>query len=492
MQDSDNHYSLTTRFSNVKYGADNKIFGVLNLEIKNQVDHSPNPQHFILTVDRSGSMSNREKDGMTKMQHVIHTISNMMRYFAYDLDKATIYISVITFDNRVECIIDKVLVDKSNIKDLIRIVEEIYPRDMTDIGAAIAAANKQKAAFSENIGQTHILLTDGRPTCGTTDKAQLKKVLDSSYRNILIGYGIDHNMELMKDLSHHETGGYYFVESAENAGNVYGEILHGVLNEVMANTVIETDDAEIYDWKTNRWTKTLKIGSLSHGIEKVYHVRTLPDQDDMENILCITLSYTSNNIEKKDFAPAVAKEFLSQFDISKYIYRQKTLELLFKTNAYIETSDPSIDIVELKKNITDLMGLITGEMNTEEELKDTECKNYLFMQNLRDDLHVAEQSLSSRYGGLYLGARRVSQGDQRAYNVRNLDGMGTVFSGFNVDLDDADGGAFPLPALGAVDRTCQAGNYQMSSADASPYACINQQYLMRQCSQEPTCPPTDE
>ena len=492
MQDAGSHYSFAARFSNIKYGDDDKMFGVLNLEIKNQENRLPNPQHFILTVDRSGSMANQERDGMTKMQHVIHTISNMMRYFAHDLEKATIFVSIITFDDKVESVIDKVRVSKDNIKELVSIVEEIYPRDMTDIGAAITAANTQKATFSEDIEQTHILLTDGHPTCGVTNRESLKSIIDTSYRNILIGYGIGHNMELMKDLSDCETGSYYFVESAENAGNVYGEILHDVLNEVMSNTVIETDDAEIYNWKKNEWTKEIRIGSLSHGVEKIYHIRRQPEQEDVENILCITLSYTADGTDKKDLVPAVTKEFMSSIDRTKYIYRQKTLEVLFRTNAYLKTPGQNIDIVKLKANIADLMELISGEIDAETELKDTKCKNYLFMQNLRDDLYVAEKSLSSRYGGLYLGARIVSQGDQRAYNVKNLDGMGTVFSGFNTDLDDADGGAFPLPPLGATDGTCTAGNYRMSSADASPYACTNQRHLMRQCSQEPICPTSED
>jgi len=485
MQNTSSIYSLTARLSETEFGKDKKVFGVLNLQIKNQEEgeHLPKPQHFILTVDRSGSMANREKDGMTKMQHVIHTISNMMRYFAYELADSEIYVSVITFDNKIDCIIDKLRISKDNIKELVAIVEEIYPRDMTDIGAAILAANKQKTTFPHPIEQTHILLTDGIPTCGVTNQTELKSIINTTYRNILIGYGVDHHMKLMQELAHNDLSSYYFVESAENAGNVYGEILHNILHEMVSNAIIKTDDAEIYDWKNNEWTKTLNVGSLSCGVEKVYHIRVIPNQYDIENILCITMLYTLNGIEHNELVPAVTKEPESLFEMTKYIYRQKTLELLFA--AANNTLVPS----RLKKDITALMDLISSEMETEQQLKDQTCKDYLFMQNLRDDLYVAEKSISSRYGSLYLGARMISQGDQRAYNVKNLDAMGSVFSGFSKDLDDMDG---PLPPLGTIDRTCASENYKMSSEEASPYACANQRYLMRQCSQEPLFAPDGE
>ena len=477
MEKNGPEYSLTKRISNVKYGDGGKMFGVLNVNVKDCEKRVPQSHHFILTVDRSGSMGSRERDGMTKMQHVIHTISNMMRYFAYDLKDTEVFVSVVTFDDEVDCIIDKTRVNKQSINKLVQTVEEVYPRNMTDIGAAIAAANKQKTTFKDDANHTHILLTDGIPTCGATEKDELKDMLDSSYRNILIGYGIDHNMGLMKELGNNDSGNYYFVESAENAGNVYGEILHGVLNGAMSSTTLDTDTIEIYDWKKNKWVTSLEIGLLTYGMEKVYHIRTAPDQHDIENVLCVTVLYTSDGIERKELVPTITKEFDTSFDITKYIYRQKTLELLFSTANNMLVPD------RLKDDITDLMNLISGEMDTEEELKDRTCKNYFFMQNLRDDLYVAKKSLSSRYGKLYLGARMLSQGDQRAYNVKNLDAMERAVSGLSVDWQDMDG---PLPALGAIDRTCPAGNYKMSSAEASPYACTNQQFLMRQCSQDPS------
>ena len=468
---------MTKRVSDTKYSDDEKTFGVIDLELDRRDDHVPETQHFILTIDRSGSMACREKDGMTKMQHVIHTISNMLRYFANELKDVNVFVSIITFDNKIDCIIDKMQIDKKNIKRIIETVEEIYPRDMTDIGAAIDAANKQKNSFAQDVKHTHILLTDGKPTSGITNKDKLAAILDRSYKNVLIGYGVDHNMELMMDLGGNDAGNYYFVESAENAGNVYGEIIHGVLKEAMTNAVIESDDLEFYNWKTSEWVTRLELGSLSYGTHKVYHIKTIPHQHDIENVLCITVTYIHDKTERKDIVPAATREFETSFDVTKYIYRQKTLEVLFKVADY--GSNP----ITVTEEIDELMKSISNEIETAPELKDETGKNFLFMQNLRDDLYVAKKSFSSRYGNLYLGARMISQGDQRAYNVKNLEAMCPTFVDFDMASQDIDG---PLPPLGAIDRTCQTGNYKMSSDDASPYACTEQRYLMRQCSQDPS------
>ena len=470
-------YSLTKRLSTTKYGDDRKTFGVVNLEVDRCDSHVPKTQHFILTVDRSGSMAAREKDGMTKMQHVIHTISNMLRYFAYDIDSTEVFISVIIFDNKVECIIDKISINKENVKQLVEKVEEIYPRDMTDMGAAIRAANEQKNSFSQDAKHTHILLTDGKPTSGVTDKDKLGAILDQSYKNILIGYGVDHNMELMMELGGNDARNYYFVESAENAGNVYGEIIYGVLNEAMTEVAMESDDLEFYNWKTDEWVRRLELGSLSYGTEKLYHIRAIPDQHDIENVLCITVSYMFGLTERKDVVPVATKEFGTPFDVTKYIYRQKTLELLFMA------ADYKANPITVTDNISELMESISREIETAPELEDETGKNFIFMQNLRDDLYVAKRSLASRYGQLYLGARMISQGDQRAYNVKNLEAMCPTFVDFDMASQDIDG---PLPPLGAIDRTCPAGNYRMSSQEASPYASTEQRYLMRQCSQDPS------
>jgi len=477
MHSSASYYHISTQFVNGNCKPGDKKFGILNLATDKPDGFKPDRQHFILTVDRSGSMGSYERDGMTKMQHIIHTIKNMMRYFVEELQDTSIYISVITFDDRVNCIIDKALVNNDNIKSLVSLVDDIYPRNMTNIGDAIMAANKQKESFTEEIQHTHILLTDGNPTDGIMSHNLLKECLDLSYRNILIGYGVDHNMYMLQFMSNYDGGAYYFVESAENAGNVYGEILHNILYEIMKNTVITIENAEIYDWHTNEWGTELNIGSVPRGVEKIFHIRYEIPNEDVDKVICLNFNYKKGSESIKDVMPAIGPDLdqtEEDFDVTKYTYRQKTMEILFKAK---NKGHGDYVFDELRQEIDDLMKEISGVMSTREDLNDTSCPNYLFMQNLRDDIYVAEKSLHSRHGELFLGARRISQGDQRAYNVKNLDSMEQ-----NQEHDADVSSPGPLPPLHKYRST---GAYQMSGAQGSPYACSDQLHMMRQCSQAP-------
>jgi hypothetical protein len=55
-------------------------FGILNLTAVS-TPLSDRTQEFVFMVDCSGSMSDGCADGRTKMQHIVHTIKNMLLYF---------------------------------------------------------------------------------------------------------------------------------------------------------------------------------------------------------------------------------------------------------------------------------------------------------------------------------------------------------------------------------------------------------------------------
>jgi len=65
-----------------------------------------------------------------------------------------------------------------------------------------------------------------------------------------------------------------------------------------------------------------------------------------------------------------------------------------------------------------LLDRFMGEMKT--YMKDNDLEDDEFMRNLCDDIFVCTKSLYSTRGEMYLASRAVSQGKERAYNLRNL------------------------------------------------------------------------
>ena len=122
----------------------------------------------------------------------------------------------------------------------------------------------------------HILRADGDITQGACGPSTLHKYLNPEVTNAFMGYGSEHNEHLLIELAKIKRGEYYFIESLENAGMVYGEVLHGVLYDALKNLEITVEDGEIYFFKTNLWEKNLTIDVLPSGVTKtVSHQRAM-------------------------------------------------------------------------------------------------------------------------------------------------------------------------------------------------------------------------
>ena len=75
-------------------------------------------------------------------------------------------------------------------------------------------------------------MTDGNIN-GEIDNEVLYSKVYSTYKtstNIFVGFGQTHDNVLLKNYLHSK-GEYYFIESLENAGMVYGEVLYNSIYE---------------------------------------------------------------------------------------------------------------------------------------------------------------------------------------------------------------------------------------------------------------------
>jgi hypothetical protein len=259
----------------------------------------------------------------------------------------------------------------------------------------------------------------------------LKELVDDSYINAFIGFGIDHDATLLNKLGDaNEKSTNYFIDQLENAGLVYGEILHGFVYKLLENVEITVSNGLIYDFKTNTWNTKLKQGDIVGESIKYYHIISETPNTCKVNI-------NGKKIENETEFDIVIEPNLSPADLTRYIYRQQTQQILYKINEYLkktnvetDTTIPYMRLPNLREpNKYDPEEKQKSVLKSElcaffEELKEYIVKNELqddiLLKNLCDDIYICHRTFGTEYGNMYCAARKSSQGNQRTYAVTQV------------------------------------------------------------------------
>lgn len=405
-------------------------FGILKLTAIS-APMSQDVSEIIFMVDRSGSMSDVCSDGRDKMQHILHTLKNMIIYFK-DNRSARVYVNIFAFDDIIEEIVERTDINEENIDLVISKINRIAPRNSTDIEKALISIKCtidkiQLENPTHNI--CNIFMTDGEATVGNCNIVYLSGLIDRKITNAFIGFGVEHDAVLLKSISNGDNSSYYFIDKLENAGLVYGEILHGVLYKVLTNVSIEASNCLIYDYKNNVWRNSLKVVDIISESNKVYHViSTNPDDC---SILLKAQAKENDSIMHYGFS--ISNENLSS-DLSKYVFRQRTLQLLYKINKFIEKKNYSrVDLSVFRGFENSSIGHDRHSIAEEQNMLKTELKKFMdemkkymtdnnlnddgFMKNLCDDIYISYRTFDTKFGAMYNAARQSSQGAQRCYTV---------------------------------------------------------------------------
>ena len=128
-------------FLNAKYSKNN--FGILQIQIP-EAEIVFDKIHWVITVDRSGSMEDICIDKKSKIRHLTHTITNMIDYFL-ELKNSTgieIIITLLSFNHEIKIIYENRRVDESLVCEMPSLISKLKPSGTTDIGLALQAANK--------------------------------------------------------------------------------------------------------------------------------------------------------------------------------------------------------------------------------------------------------------------------------------------------------------------------------------------------------------
>jgi hypothetical protein len=384
---------------------------------------------IIFMVDRSGSMSDLCSDGRSKMHHICHTLNNMVLYFK---DNATIkaHITIHAFDNLIYNIVDRCKINEENINEILFKISHITPKDNTDIELAL----KDISATTEKIRNENadseivsIFMTDGEVSTGKSETGFLCELVDKSICNYFIGFGVEHDAVLLNALGNSNKSSYHFIDKLENSGYVYGEILHEIVYKLLFNVKLEITDGLIYDYKNNLWVSSLYIGNIVSEANKVYHI----SRSSLKG--CRILLTADQKVYDND-REVIMGHGVSIFDegavedLTKYIFRQRTMQLLYAVNTYNNKNNRTRKIMgifgrnrrstsndEDSPNLKDQLNVFLIEMK--KYMTENGLENDKLMKNLCDDIYISLRTFGTQFGAMYSSARQTSQGTQRCYTV---------------------------------------------------------------------------
>lgn len=410
-------------------------FGIIHIKTP-KVEITKTPLAIYMNIDRSGSMDDICSDGRTKMTHLKHTIRNIIQLFSTYTD-VNVSICIVVFDSIVEELTKGFeLITTENVEYFYKIINNIHPMGTTNIELSLKNALNRINEYNNknpNVRPIHIQFTDGEASSGKTEKHELLKNINPSYKNIFIGFGESHDSYLLSCFA--EYGGvgkseYRFIDQIENSGMVCGEILYNILypytvESLFINMVKDKNgnSMKIYNWNTNEWVSSMIIPPLSSDCEKIYHI-----QGDIDSI-CNAELVCGDCIEYIDCIPdLIDNESLEKYmrDLTKYMFRQKTLELLYESrqlesyNYELKDENKNMNMnksinkktVELRSRLLNLFKKLQEYWDTlENELEK------IFIKILMDDVHIARKTLGTDKGHMYSCSRQQSQGSQFIYKV---------------------------------------------------------------------------
>ena len=421
----------------------NQKFGTLEIKIADTPMSTTH--HFLDTnCDMSGSMDDNCSDGKTKMQHAKHTLKNIVTALSKTLG-TSVTMATYAFDDKVETVFQDTEITKDpETTDRLRSqLDQMQPRGGTDIYQALnmqatRAKNRAQENPQKKIRQTNITLTDGQANQGkSTSYAEMAKQVAPNCTNVFIGFGHDHNAVGLHQLADaHPNGHYFYVAEIEKAALVFGEVIHQMLYTALKNVIIQVENAEIYDYKTNAWSKELKIPSIVSEATKTYHLRSTTPDDTVVKILAQSEIHEEeqeheSTLISDDNTPLpnlINSETEQTFptDLSAHMFRQRTQELLYKAHEHSITSEiqtPTTPTREaykeksktIRKDIVEFTRFMQ-QYATENDLENDDLINTLIA-----DLTVIAKTFGGPRSALYTMSKSSSQGRQTSNNTNYID-----------------------------------------------------------------------
>lgn len=459
-------------------------YGTIDLKAIKQSALSLNNLLLGFSVDRSGSMESVSKDGKTLLQHAQCVIINIARYLM-DVHKQNpdtkFAIKVVYFDNTLDEIpLFKINWNEwtDNLDEFIENITNFKPRGGTNIQKPLEYF-KEYGLFNTDGNHYHILLTDGFPNNGYTSGTDLQNSLPNC-NNMFVGFGPDHAVDLLTSLSNNSNGDYNFVNSAENAGMLYGELLHGILYNVANDITIKMKGGKLYNYKTKTWDSKLSFKKFA-----TEHTQTLVFQSKWNSVEphLFELHYTdyqgqklshyfTSNQSSIRYNPTngECKTESRNKHVERHMYRVKTMEYLHSAKQYSSVNNAPRNLIEEIEKF---------QIELDKFIKRNNYEDDLFMKNLQEDITLCIKSLESLHRPAmraFIQSRLSTHGRQAGFAVNIDDVLNQNDDSSLFGMNIMRGASMPSSALHIPPPTT-------APRQRSAYTTPSQNTVMRQCSQ---------
>ncbi len=240
-----------------------------------QTHHERKPTDFVVVLDRSGSMADKNK-----MEYAHKAIESLLQQMN-EQDRFTL----VTFDSIVETPIRLQTVGKGNRAELVTKVLAVNPRGGTNLAdGLLEGARFLKVATGEtNRAKRLILISDGQANIGVTDPATIgnmaKNAASGEFAISTIGVGLDYNEQLLANVADYGMGNYHYLEKLGDMDKVLAGEFTGASQVVVQNLAItlhgaaaELIDASGYPIEKVGGHFVVKPGHLYAGQDKIVYL----------------------------------------------------------------------------------------------------------------------------------------------------------------------------------------------------------------------------
>ncbi len=240
------------------------------LQVKATESATRTPVHLCCVIDTSASM---EDD--YKLENVKQSL-----HFLLDFLGSQDTITIVTFSESAKTILSKITTDgveKDNIRARISIIRT---ESNTNLSAGIVQSRESLITDNPQIKQGILLLTDGVANLGLTRPADILELVTNTVNRFsgtsisCVGYGTDHNSDLLQNISTEGGGSYYVVNNLEDVAVVFGDILGGLVSctsqQVKVILPKGTDIKTRYAVNDTDDSLEIVIGDMSAGMEAAF------------------------------------------------------------------------------------------------------------------------------------------------------------------------------------------------------------------------------